>query len=106
MNEKFFSMIGMARRAGKLSAGEAAVKDAVRRQTAELVILAADASENTKKSVTNSCSFYKISVIEVPLMDKLGECIGCARTAAVSVNDYNLAKAVSDKFNQDKSRKG
>lgn len=100
MNEKFFGMIGIARRAGKVSIGADAVRDAVRNNMARLVILAEDASENTRKSVKNSCAFYNTACIEVSNAAELGRCIGKDTAAAISVNDDNLASAVSDKFNQ------
>ena len=46
---KFFSLLGLCKRAGKLVAGEVAAEQAVRKKQAFLLILAQDASKNTKK---------------------------------------------------------
>ena len=64
MNEKkILSLLGLAFRAGKVVSGEFAVKEAVRGQTAELVLVAGDASDNTKKLFHDKCSFYKMHSI-------------------------------------------
>ena len=50
MTDKALSMIGLATKAGKIASGEFAVESAVRKGKACLVIIASDASDNTKKS--------------------------------------------------------
>ncbi|MBO6215288.1 MAG: ribosomal L7Ae/L30e/S12e/Gadd45 family protein, partial [Lachnospiraceae bacterium] len=49
-NDKVLSMIGLCMKAGKLKSGEFAVEETVKNGQARLVIVASDASENTKKS--------------------------------------------------------
>ena len=49
--EKIFGMLGLARRAGKLIYGSDAAVNAVRSGKAKAVILAADASDRTKKLI-------------------------------------------------------
>ena len=53
MNEekKVLNLLGLAQRSGKLASGEFQTEKAVKEQRAALVILAADASENTKKKI-------------------------------------------------------
>ena len=55
---KFLSLLGLCRRAGKIRLGADLVCDAIRRGDAKLVILASDASENTKKKISNCTGFY------------------------------------------------
>lgn len=94
----FYAMIGMAKRAGKVSEGEFIVKRAVKKNMARLVIIACNASDNTKKSIINSCSYYKVKYIEAGDMEALGKCVGAPKRAVISVDDDNFAKAVSDKI--------
>ena len=49
--DKVLGLMGLAKKAGRVAMGEDAVKDAVRYGTAHLVIIAEDASDNTKKSI-------------------------------------------------------
>ena len=53
MNDKIFGFLGLAMRAGKLDTGEQRVRDRIRSENACLVILAEDASDNTKKKITD-----------------------------------------------------
>ena len=46
---KVLSLLGLAFRSGNLVSGEFAAREAVRKKTAALVIVASDASDNTKK---------------------------------------------------------
>ena len=51
--DKALAMIGLAQKAGKIVRGEFATEKAVKTGKAALVIVAGDASENTKKMFTN-----------------------------------------------------
>ena len=94
--DKLLSMVGLARRAGKISSGSVGCEQSVKGKAAKLVIIATDASDNTKKAFTNTCSYYDTECIEYADMQSLGQCIGADERAVVSVNDKNFAKAISD----------
>ena len=49
MQADLLKTLGLMRRAGKLSAGEDGVRQAVRQHTAKLILVAADASDNALK---------------------------------------------------------
>lgn len=99
MNEKSLKMLGMAKRAGKVSTGEFICTKSIKSGQAKLVIIAEDASENTKKSVTNSCKYYHVQYTEGGTMAELGKYTGSSERAVVSVNDNNFAKAILDRLN-------
>lgn len=98
MNNKFLGMLGLAKRAGKVQTGEEICSDAVRNGRSRLVIVARDASDNTKKSIMNTCSYYKVRCEEAALKDELGKYTGAQSRAVVSVNDDNFAKAILDRL--------
>lgn len=99
MNEKFLGMLGMAKRAGKVISGEAVCSKAIKNGEAKLAIIASDASENTKKSIINSCLYYSVDYIEAASMSDIGKYTGSASERAVAVvNDNNFAKAILDKY--------
>ena len=106
MIERLLNMIGLARRAGKVSTGAFVCEKMIKSRRARLVILARDASENTKKAVTDSCRFYNIRVIEISDMESLGHITGGGDRAVVSVNDNNFAKAISDIYISSEAEKG
>ena len=62
MNNKFLGMLGLAKRAGKVQTGEDICSKAVKSGVSKLIIVACDASDNTKKSITDSCKFYRREV--------------------------------------------
>ena len=56
---KALSMIGLATKAGKVASGEFCTEKEVKSGRAYLVIVADDASDNTKKKFQNMCDFYQ-----------------------------------------------
>ena len=64
-NNKFFRMLGLAARARKLNFGEGAVRDSVRTKLAKMVIVAQDASDNTKKKLSDNCKFTKHHILNM-----------------------------------------
>ncbi len=91
-------MIGMAARAGGIASGEFAVEKAIKSQKACLVIVAEDASENTRKGYMDAASFYEVPIEIFGSREELGRAIGKAFRAAVAVTDENLAKAVLNRL--------
>ena len=61
-NDAFFSMLGIAMRAGALSLGEDGVLKAISGGKAARVLVDAGASENTKKRFAESCAYYGVEL--------------------------------------------
>ena len=99
MKDKLLGMVGLSRRAGKASVGADRCAKSIKNGSAKLVLLAADASENTKKDIKNSCAHYNIRCIEYSDKITLGRSVGLSECGALSVNDDNFAKAILDRFN-------
>ena len=76
MIDKALNMISMAMKAGKLVSGEFACEQAIKDGSGCLCIVANDASNNTKKSFSNSCNFYEVKYIEYGTKESLGHAIG------------------------------
>ncbi len=98
MINRVFSLLGLARKAGKIASGEFAVENEVKSGKAELVIVAEDASDNTKKKFRNSCRFYEVPFVCAGAKDELGHAIGKEYRAVVAVLDAGFAKSVSAKL--------
>lgn len=99
-DKKVFSLFGLAARAGKLASGEFQTETAVKTQTARLVVVAEDASENTKKLFRDKCSFYKVPFLIKGTKEELGQAIGKEFRASIAVLDAGFAEAVMKKVNQ------
>ncbi len=91
---KVLSLLGLAMRGRNLVSGEFQTLDAVKNGSAMLVIIAEDASENTKKLFHNKCKFYEVPVREYGLKDELGRAIGKDMRSSLGVCDAGLAEAV------------
>lgn len=94
-------MIGLATRAGKVAAGEFSVEKAVKSGRAVLVIVAEDASENTKKMFTNMCAYYHVPFCIYAAKDALGHAMGKEVRASVALTDRGFADAVLKLINQE-----
>ena len=99
-NDKVLSLLGLAKKAGKLKGGEYCVETEVKKGRAKLVIVAEDASDNTKKSYTDMCSFKKVPLIFYGNKETIGKCIGCEERAAVVLTDEGFANAVNKQISQ------
>ena len=86
---KIYSLLGLAMRGRNLVSGEFQTEDAVKKGSAMLVIVAEDASANTKKLFHDKCSYYEVPVYEYGTKEELG----WARSS-VGVCDAGLADAL------------
>ena len=99
-DKKILSMLGLAARAGKIASGEFQTETAVKSGTACLVMVAEDASNNTKKLFQDKCSFYKVPVYVLGSKEELGHAIGKEFRASLAVLDQGFADAVMKKVEQ------
>ena len=88
------SYLGLAARGRRIASGEFSVEKAVKAMRASLVIIAGDASENTRKKFTNMCEFYEVPCFVCENRDSLGKAIGCGDRTTVAILDQGLADAV------------
>ena len=96
--DAFYSMLGIAMRAGVITLGADGVHAAIAAKQAGMVLLDSGASDNTKKKLRDSCMFYGASLYETA-PDRLGFAIGkpgrmCAAIARGPLGDklYALAQ--------------
>ena len=91
---KVLSLLGLAMRGRNLVSGEFQTLEAVKNGSAMLVIIAEDASANTKKLFANKCAFYEIPVYEFGTKEELGRAIGKDMRSSLGVSDAGLAEAI------------
>lgn len=92
------SMVGLATRAGKTVSGEFATEKAIKESKARVVILAEDASDNTKKLFMNKCNYYKIPIFIAGSKDELGSVTGNHSRASLAVIDEGFAGVIIEKL--------
>ena len=91
---KILSLLGIAMRGRNLVSGEFQTENSVKNGSAMLVIIAEDASANTKKLFTDKCSFYEVPVYEFATKEELGRAIGKDLRSSLGVCDAGLADAI------------
>ena len=96
-SEKLLSLLGFAARARRLVFGTELCRTAARAGQISLVVIAADASPNTKKRVVDACKYYGCDVCQsaVPssiLASRLGK---SGVTAVVGLNDHNFIAGIT-----------
>ncbi len=97
-NKRIFSMLGLAMKAGKLSSGEFMTETSVKSSQSKLVIVAEDASDNTKKNFSDMCTYYHVPLIIFGTKAMLGVAIGKEFRASLSINDEGFAAALKTRI--------
>lgn len=92
--KKVFSLIGIATKSNNIASGEFQTEKAVKEHKAALVIVAEDASDNTKKMFRNMCTYHKVPIYICGTKIELGHCMGKEFRASLAVVDNGLADAI------------
>lgn len=96
--QKLLGLLGMAMRAGRIQSGEFAVEKLIHSGKASCVIIARDASANTKSKFRNKCEFYGIPFAEFSTKEKLGHALGKEIRSSIAVDDPGFAGAFLKKY--------
>lgn len=94
IQDKALSMIGLAKRAGKVQSGAFLAEKAVQSGRARLVVVATDASANTAKKFRDKCAYYQVPIRSYGDAISLGNSVGGGPRTVVSIDDEGLAAAV------------
>lgn len=101
---KIYSLLGIAMRGRNLVSGEHQTLEAVKKGSAALVIIAEDASDNTRKLFSDKCSFYGIPIFRYGTKENLGQAIGKEVRSSVCVCDAGLANAIVKLLEQERNQ--
>jgi ribosomal protein L7Ae-like RNA K-turn-binding protein len=83
-------------KAGKLITGETSAGAALRSGTAELVIIAGDASENTRSKFVNKCFYYKKPVAVYGDRHALSNSVGKHNRTVFAITERNMARRLME----------
>ena len=93
-NKKVLSLLGLATRSRNVVSGEFMTEKSVKSGTAKLVIVADDASDNTKKEFRDMCKFYKLPCYFFGTKEELGKSMGKEIRASLSITDDGFAGSI------------
>lgn len=94
IDNKIYGLLGLARRAGKISFGTESAKETIEKHKAKLVIVAKDCSDRTKKN---------FELVDIPIrvfgtIEDLSKSIGQNNKAVIVIKDENFAKELLKKI--------
>lgn len=92
--ESALRLLGLAARAGAIEAGTERVREAARGGRARLVLVAGDASANSKAKLVPLLEARSVPYVEAFDRVRLGQAVGRPAASAVCVTDAELAKRI------------
>ncbi len=95
-NPKLLSLLGMCRRAKKLSCGHDAAVGSIRSKSARLCLLSSDSSQRLRKEIEREAAFEGRNIpvaILASTIDEIGWATGL-KSAVLTVNDEGFAKTM------------
>ena len=96
-SDKLLGMLGLAARARKIITGTELVTEKIKSgKRVELVLIAADVSQNTLKKIVNCCDFYEQKYIHLQFTrDEISRAVGkSCLISAVAIIDRNFSDAI------------
>ena len=97
--EQILSMIGLAKKAGRVEIGEEPVGAAARARKARIILLASDAAPASARRAASFAQTGSCLLLTVPAhKDALGRALGRASVAMAAVTDIGFADAIVRKL--------
>lgn len=94
--EKVYSLLGLCMRAGKVVSGDDSTLLDLKKGKVHLILIANDASDNTKKLFNDKCSYRNVSLINFSTKLQLGLSIGKAPRAVIGIKDINFSNKIKE----------
>lgn len=98
--DRIYSFIGIARKAGAVCPGEALSAKAVKQKKAYLVLVAKDASENTKKKIETAIYGTDIPMVSFGEKADLGKMLGKAAFSVIAITENKFADRIMELIGQ------
>lgn len=96
VDKRVGSFFSLAMKAGKLATGEFSCEKTMQKGLACLVVIASDASDNTKKKFTNKAFYYKIPVCVYGTRQELSKYVGQDNRAVFIITDIHFGKKMKE----------
>lgn len=94
MKNKLMTMLGFAKKAGKIASGEGITLENIKKNKALVVVLATDASPATAKRIKDKAAYRNIMVVEFLNRKEIGKAIGVDERVVISVIDQGFANSI------------
>lgn len=91
MKDKIANLIGLAIKSGNLISGEDTCRREIQGNRVKLVIVAVDASDNTKKLFNDKADFRKVPLRYYGTKEEIGVWIGKMPRAVIAIKDKGFS---------------
>ncbi len=102
MNNKIYSMLGLCMKAGKLACGFDVCVENIKKKNAFLIIIAEDASPNTKEKIIYIANEYGVEVLEYGNKFDLSTAIGKREKVVVAILDNGFGSKITQLVKESK----
>ena len=89
--QRIMNLLSMAQRARRIVSGAFAVEQALKAGRADLLIMAEDTAEESRKKFLTLADKYKVPYLEALDRDMMGSCLGKDYRAAAALTDAGFA---------------
>ncbi len=93
MTDRIYNLLGLAQKAGKISAGDMA-EQSVKDRKARLLVIAEDASGNTREKLVRMAERAGVPWVLYGGMEDLGHAVGKTDRACLAVRDRGFAEGL------------
>lgn len=91
---RFYSFLGLIQKSGNIVSGYNSCLYNIKEKGCRLIIIAEDASDNTKDKFINICSAKNIPYAICGMKDRIGSSIGRSAKSVLGVKDENMSRVV------------
>lgn len=96
MNNKLKSMFSLCKKSGNMLSGDVQVSQAISGKKAKLLIIANNASDNTKKNFEDKAKYYKVEYFIFGDRDEMSQLIGLNNKTVFCIIDENFANKIKE----------
>lgn len=93
---KLYSMLGIGKKAGFIISGETGCIQAIKHSKCKSLILAQDASDNTKDRFISLCKKKQIKYYIIGSKSEIGNAIGKSFTSTICIVDNRFSNTILD----------
>lgn len=107
-NKQYLSLLGLARRAGRLAMGHDTVLDSIKKRKAKLLLFSSDISDRLVEEVSRATDAFcpNLPCFRISeTMEELHMALGY-RAGVIAVNDVNFANRMTELINQEENEYG
>ena len=106
LNRRSLNYLGIAKRSGNLICGTDMVVKSLPASKIKLIILANDASSNTKDKIIRKAYYYQIQVYEKFSSLELSQAVGASHLMVIGLTDEGLKQAFLKEVEREVSYEG